>query len=114
MVIRRGEVWWAQLPEPAGSGPGFRRPVVIIQSNAFNESRIATVIVVVITSNLSLDAAPGNVRLRASLSGLPRASVVNVSQILTLDRSLLTTRVRRLPQDVFGRVEDGLRVSLAL
>ncbi|MGL5005738.1 MAG: type II toxin-antitoxin system PemK/MazF family toxin [Casimicrobium sp.] len=77
--MKRGEVWWADLPEPTGSGPGLRRPVLVVQANAFNESRIATVIVAVITSNLFLDNAPGHVRLGKYESGLPKPSVVNVS-----------------------------------
>src|SRR3954452_7931769 len=92
--VRRGEIWSADLPSPAGSGPGMRRPILIIQSNPFNESRIATVIVAVITSNLDLADAPGNLRIGKSDSGLSKASVVNVSQLVTIDRSLLSRRVR--------------------
>ena len=88
--MTRGEIWWASLPAPSGSGPGYRRPVLIIQSNPFNLSRISTVIVAAITSNLSLADAPGNVRVGKADSGLSRPSVVNVSQIVTVDRSLLT------------------------
>ena len=102
------------LPAPTGSGPGFRRPVLVIQSNPFNASRIATVIVAVITSNLSLAAAPGNVRVSKSASGLPKASVVNVSQLLTLDRSLLTGRVGALPDNVATQVDDGLKLVLGI
>lgn len=94
--MRRGEIWWASLPGPTGSGPGFRRPVLVVQSNSFNQSRISTVVVAVITSNLVLAEAPGNVRLSKSEAGLPRVSVVNVSQLLTIDRSLLTLRVKAL------------------
>jgi mRNA interferase MazF len=97
--MKRGEVWWASLPAPTGSGPGFRRPVVVVQSNPFNQSRIATVIVAIVTSNLALADAPGNVRVGKSESGLAKPSVVNVSQIITLDRELLTQRVRGLPAD---------------
>ncbi|WP_420797866.1 type II toxin-antitoxin system PemK/MazF family toxin, partial [Halorhodospira halochloris] len=82
--MKRGEIWWASLPEPTVSGPGFRRPVLIAQSTPFNSSRIATVVAVVITSNLRLSAAPGNVEIAKRESGLGRPSVVNVSQILTL------------------------------
>jgi mRNA interferase MazF len=88
--MKRGEVWWATLPGPTGSGPGYRRPVLVVQSNPFNLSRIATVVVAAITSNLSLAEAPGNVRLGRGDSGLPRASVVNVSQLVTLDRQRLS------------------------
>ncbi|HEX7025615.1 MAG TPA: type II toxin-antitoxin system PemK/MazF family toxin [Gammaproteobacteria bacterium] len=112
--MRRGEIWWASLQNPSGSGPGFRRPVLIIQSNPFNESRINTVTVAVITSNLSLADAPGNVRLSKSESGLPKASVVNVSQILTLDRNYLTERTGSLGARPLRLIDDGLRLALAL
>lgn len=112
--MKRGEVWWASLPDPVGSGPGLRRPVVIVQSNAFTESRIATVIVVVVTSNLALAEAPGNVRLAKSESGLPQPSVINVSQLITVDKSILTGKVKSLPSSVMRRVEDGIRLVLSL
>lgn len=113
-VVKRGEVWWATLPPPAGSGPGFRRPVLIIQSDPFNESRISTAIVAVITSNLALAEPPGNVRTGKAESGLPKPSVVNVSQVLTLDKTLLTERVRALSGTIMGRVDNGLRLALGL
>lgn len=112
--MRRGEIWWAALPEPVGSGPGMKRPVLVIQANPFNESRIATVIVAIITSNLALAEAPGNVRLAKTDSGLPKPSVVNVSQVLTIDQTLLTERLRVLPSQVMERVNLGLRLSLGL
>jgi mRNA interferase MazF len=112
--MKRGEVWWASLPAPAGSGPGYRRPVVVVQSNPFNQSRISTVTVAGITSNLALAEAPGNVRVGRAESGLAKASVVNVSQLVTLDRSQLTQRVRALPGDVVRAIDDGLRLSLSL
>ena len=112
--MKRGEVWWASLPPPAGSGPGFRRPVVVVQSNPFNQSRIATVVVAIVTSNLALADAPGNVRVGKSDSGLPKPSVVNVSQLITLDRELLTQRVRGLPADTIRRIDEGLRLALDL
>ena len=112
--MKRGEIWWATLPEPAGSGPGFRRPVLVVQSDAFNNSRIATVVVAVITSNLALAEAPRNVRLAKSDSGLPKASVVNVSQIITLGRSMLTARVKALPGKTAQQVNAGLRLVLGL
>src|SRR6185312_9021177 len=96
-TIKRGEIWWADLPEPRRSEPGYRRPVLVIQADSFNRSRIQTVIVAVITSNLGLAEAPGNVLLPARTSGLPRDSVVNVSQMLTLDRDYLSERAGRLP-----------------
>ena len=112
--MKRGEVWWASLPDPAGSGPGYRRPVLVIQSDPFNASRIATVIVAVITSNLALAEAPGNVRVAKADSGLSKPSVVNVSQLVTLDRSLLSGKVRTLPGAVLEKVEGGLRLVLGL
>ena len=112
--MKRGEVWWASLPEPVGSGPGMRRPVVVVQSNPFNDSRIATAIVAVVTSNLALADAPGNVRISKFESGLSKPSVVNVSQMLTVDRELLTHRVKMLPGRVIARIDDGLRLALAL
>lgn len=112
--MKRGELWWATLPEPTGSGPGYRRPVLVVQSKPFNESCIATAIVAVVTSNLALTDAPGNVRLAKSDTGLPKTSVVNVSQLITLDRSLLTSKVKTLPDKVMSRVDEGLRLVLAL
>jgi len=112
--MKRGEVWWASLPVPIGSGPGLRRPVLVIQANPFNDSRIATVIVAVITSNLALAVAPGNVRLGKAESGLPKPSVVNVSQLVTIDKALLTSRIRALPAEPMRLVEDGLRLVLAV
>jgi mRNA interferase MazF len=112
--VKRGEIWWAALPPPSGSGPGFRRPVLVIQSDPFNESRISTAIVAVITSNLALADAPGNVRATKAESGLSRPSIVNVSQVLTIDRALLTDRVRPLSAEFMQRVDNGLRLVLGL
>jgi mRNA interferase MazF len=112
--IRRGDIWWARLPSPVGSGPGYRRPVLVIQNDIFNESRIETVVVASITSNTELGRAPGNVRLDASLTHLDKDSVVNVSQIATLDRRILTTRVVSLPEEIMDRVAFGLRLVLAV
>jgi mRNA interferase MazF len=112
--MRRGEVWWASLPAPDGSGPGLRRPVLIGQSNPFNESRIHTVVVAVITSNLGLVNARGNVRLNRAQSGLPKPSVVNVSQLITADKRRLTERVVALSLRVLSRVEAGVRLVLGL
>jgi mRNA interferase MazF len=92
--MRRGEVRWVFLPTPDSSGPGMRRPVLVVQSNPFNESQIATVIVLVITSNLALAQTRGNVRVSRTHSGLPKVSVVNVSQVYTLDKRRLTQRVK--------------------
>ena len=113
-MIRRGEIWWASLPAPRGSEPGYRRPVAIVQADAFNRSRIATVVVAAITANLDLADAPGNVRLPATASGLSRDSVINVSQLLTLDRRFLTARAGELPHDLRARLDEGLRLALAL
>lgn len=112
--MKRGEIWWATLPAPTGSGPGFRRPVVIVQSNPFNESRIATVVAAIVTSNLALADAPGNVRVAKGESGLKKPSVVNISQLVTLDRELLTQRVRALPADTMRAIDEGLRLMLGL
>ena len=112
--MKRGELWWASLPAPTGSGPGFRRPVLVVQSDPFNASRISTVVVAVVTSNLALADAPGNVRVARSESGLSKASVVDVSQLMTLDRALLTQRVRALPSSTLQRVDEGIRLLLGL
>src|SRR3990172_11034653 len=105
----RGEVWWASLGVPAASEPGYRRPVLVIQSDLFNQSAIRTVVCVAITSNLDLEQAPGNVMLSAKASGLPGNSVVNVSQIVTVDRSFLTDRTGTVPRGVLRDVDTGLR-----
>ena len=112
--MQRGEIWWAVLPAPKGSGPGKRRPVLIVQSDAFNASRIQTVIVAVITSNLELAAAPGNIMLRRRDTGLSKDSVVNVSQLITLDRTFLTERVSELPKRLAGKLDEGLRVVVGI
>ena len=112
--MERGEIWWAELPDPTASEPGFRRPVVVVQSNAFNRSRILTVIAVVLTSNLRLAEAPGNVLVPASDSGLPKDSVANVSQVITVDRTFLTERCGRLPMHLVKSIDDGLRLVLSL
>lgn len=114
MVIDRGEVRWAELSEPRGAEPGFRRPVVVMQSNAFNRSRIGTVIVVVLTSNLRLLDSPGNVLIPAKLAGLTRDSVANVSQVMTVDRRDLGEAAGRLDALTLKRIEAGLRLVLAL
>jgi mRNA interferase MazF len=110
----RGEIWWANLPEPVGSEPGYDRPVLIIQDDTFTQSNINTVIVVMITSNLKLAAAPGNVLLPRAASGLPKDSVANVSQILTLDKKFLIERIGSLPDELQLEVDDGIRTILYL
>jgi len=112
--VKRGEIWWADLPIPRGSEPGFRRPVLVVQADSFNASQIGTIVVAAITSNLRLADAPGNVRLTRRQSRLSRESVVNVSQLLTLDREFLVERVGTLPAAAFDAVESGLRLVLSL
>jgi len=112
VVISQGEIWWADLPEPAGSGPGFRRPMVVVQSDALNRSRIGTVVCVPLTTNLKWSLAPCNVPLSARLTGLPKNSVANVSQIVTVDRDILTTRVGKLPLSKLELVLSGIAVIL--
>ena len=112
--MERGTVWWAQLPDPVASEPGFRRPVVIIQANSFNRSRIRTVVVIVLTSNLRFAEAPGNVLVSATESGLTKDSVANVSQIITIDRTFLTEKCSRLPSRIIKSIDDGIRLVLSL
>ncbi len=114
MVVERGEVWWADLGEPIGAEPGYRRPIVIVQSDAFNRSRIETTVALIITSNLQLLDAPGNVLIRAKESGLPKDSVANVTQLATVDRAMLTERVGRVPRRLMARIDDGLHLVLSL
>ena len=113
-MIKRGEIWWAELADPRGSEPGFRRPVVVVQADSFNQSQIGTVMVAAITSNLDLAEAPGNLRVSRRDSKLPRDSVINVSQVLTLDRRFLAERVGRLPGQVIEEIDLGLRLILSL
>jgi mRNA interferase MazF len=112
MVIAQGEVWWADLDEPIGSTAGYRRPVIVVQGEAFNRSAIATVVCVPVTSNMKWSRAPGNVLLKPHHSGLPRESVANVSQVLALDRFVLTERVGRLPSAKLDLVLRGIDVVL--
>jgi mRNA interferase MazF len=112
--VRRGEVWWAELPEPVASEPGYPRPLLIVQSDDFNRSRIHTVIAVVLTTNLRLAEAPGNVAVAKEDTALPRDSVANVSQIITLDKTFLTERVSQVSDRIIMLVEDGIRTVLAL
>jgi mRNA interferase MazF len=111
-VISQGEIWWADLPDPAGSGPGFRRPVIVVQGDSFNRSKIATVLCVPLTSNLKWADAPGNVPLEARLTGLSKDSVGNVLQVVTLDKSLLTERVGKLSRAKTDLVLAGIDVVL--
>jgi mRNA interferase MazF len=114
MVMLRGEVWWASLPDPVGSEPGFRRPVIIVQSDAFNRSGLRTVVVAALTSNVRLTDAPGNVFVPRAASGLSRDSVVNVSQLFTVDRSQLSDRQRKLSGRTMTAIDRGLRLVLDL
>jgi len=112
VVISQGEIWWADLPAAVGSGPGFRRPVVVVQGDALNRSRLATAVCVPLTSNLRWADAPGNVLLAAMTTGLPRDSVANASQIIALDRSLLDERTGKLPRAKLELLLSGLDVVL--
>lgn len=112
--MERGEIWWANIPPPHGSEPGYRRPVLVVQTDRFNASRLQTVVVVAFTSNLQRAAAPGNVLCRKRETGLGNDSVANVSQLAALDKKWLMSRVSRLPRHLFGEVEAGLRLVLGL
>ncbi len=112
-MISQGEIWWVDLPEPKGSRPGYRRPILVVQGNAFNRSRIDTVVCVAITSTLRLALAPGNVLIKASQSGLPKDSVANASQLATLNKDELRDRVGRVPRTLFLRVLEGIALVLS-
>lgn len=112
MVISQGDVWWVDLSEPIGSAPGFKRPVLVIQGDPLNQSRIATVICVVLTSNLKWGSAPGNVRLSSKITGLPKDSVANVSQVITVDRDLLETRVGKISGSKLTQVLQGIDIVM--
>ena len=112
--MNRREIWWAGLPAPQGSEPGYRRPVLIVQNDKINQSNINTTIAIGITSNTSLAAAPGNVLLRSSISGLYKDSVANVSQILTVDKRSLTEYVGELNHQIMRQIDEGLRLVLSL
>lgn len=107
-MVAQGEVWWADLPGPSGSEPGFRRPVLVVQGDAFNRSRIATAVCVALTSNPRWAEAPGNVELTARMTGLAKSSVANVSQLVTLDRDTLTERVGKVSKAKLNLVFDGI------
>lgn len=112
--MNRGEIWWSNLPDPQGSEPGYRRPVIIISSDAFNRSRIRTILAVVISSNLRLAKAPGNVMLPAEETGLLKNSVANVSQVITIDKSFLSECAGIVPAKLLKRIEAGLRLVMDL
>ena len=113
-MVGRGQIWWVDLSEPLGSAPGFTRPVIIVQADAFNRSRIGTVIAVVITSNIRLADAPGNVLLHANKTGLRKDSVANVSQIITIDKQALREQAGELNNKMMRLIDDGIRLALAL
>ena len=112
--MNRGQIWWVELPEPAASEPGYRRPVIIVQSDEFNRSLINTVVVVAITSNLRLADAPGNIKLSRAKTGLDRESVANVSQIVTIDKPLLSEQIGQLDKPTMQQLDEGLAVVLGL
>jgi mRNA interferase MazF len=112
VVIAQGEVWWADLPSPEGSEPGFRRPVIVVQGDSLNRSKIATVVCVPLTSNLKWAGAPGNVRLDAAHAGLPKDSVANVSAIVAVDKSFLTERVGRVTAAKLKLILGGVDIVL--
>ena len=114
MVVERGQIWWADLGEPDGAEPGYKRPVLVMQSDAFNRSRIQTVIGVVLSTNARLIDAPGNVLLPAKATGLPKDSVANVSQVITVDRDFLVEPAGRIRGQFLKDVENGLRLVLGL
>jgi len=114
VVVARGEIWWTDLAEPRGSEPGFRHPILVLQADAFNRSRIRTVVGVVVSSNMRLLEAPGNVLLPANQVGLPKDSVANVTQLVTVDRDYLEERAGKVPSKTLARVDAGLRLVLDL
>ncbi len=113
-MIERGTIWWADLGEPRGAKPGFRRPVLVVQADAFNRSRIQTVVSVILSSNLRLLDAPGNALVPAKLSGLPKDSVANVSQVVTLNRGDLQEQAGRLDAPTMRQVGAGIRLVLGM
>ncbi len=112
--MKRGEIWWASMRAPRGSEPGYRRPVVIVQSNDFNQSRINTVIVAAITTNLKLAQAPGNFFISGKSAGLKSKSVVNVSQLITISKDFLSERVGRLSNKHVLEIDEGIKLVLSL
>ena len=114
MVVERGDIWWADLADPRGSEPGSRRPLLIVQADAFNRSRLQTALGLALTTNLRLAAAPGNVLLPATEVGLPRESVANVTQLVTVDHDYLLELVGQVPPHLMARIDDGLRLVLGL
>lgn len=114
MVAQRGQIWWADLREPRGSGPGYRRPIIVIQANSFNKTNLSTVIVAIVTSNMDLGDMPGNVRLTTGTTGLDNDSVVNITQLLTVDRADLVEYVGSVSDRKMDQIDRGLRLVLSL
>jgi mRNA interferase MazF len=112
VVISQGDIWWADLQNPVGSGPGFRRPVVVVQSDSLNRSHIVTVVCVPLTSNTKWAMAPGNVFLPTRSTGLSKDSVANVSQIMSLDKAFLTERVAHIPKSQLRQILSGIDIVL--
>ena len=112
--MNRGDIWWADLPVPVGSEPGYRRPFLIVQGNEFNRSGLNTVICVGLTTNTNLGGLPGNVLLSTKETGLPKDSVVNVTQVVTLDQSFLSDRVGTVSASAMAKVNFGLKLVLDL
>jgi len=112
MVIAQGDVFWLDTGAPRGSGPGFRRPHVVVQNDVFNASRIQTAVLCAVTSNLTRAKAPGNLLLRKGEANLPRPSVVNVSQVVTVDKSVLKEKIGTLSRQRISEIVAGLRLVL--
>lgn len=113
-MIRRGQIWWVDFGEPRGSEPGYRHPALVLQRDEVNASRLATVVVVVLTSNKALASAPGNTLLPRKDTGLPMDSVANASQMATLNKDDLDTLVGTIPRRLLDKVNDGVRWFLHL
>jgi mRNA interferase MazF len=113
-MVNRGQIWWADLPDPVASEPGYKRPVIVIQADEFNKSSINTVVVVAITSNVRLADAPGNVKLPKSKAGLNKESVANVSQILTMDKQFLVEKIGHLDNHTMQELDEGIALVLGL
>ena len=112
--MKRGQIWWAELPDPQASEPGYKRPVLIVQADEFNSSRISTVIVVSLTSNLKLADAPGNVYISKTKTDLSKDSIANVSQIITLDKDFLTEQIGALDNFTLRQIDAGLQLVLSV
>ncbi|HEU5002028.1 MAG TPA: type II toxin-antitoxin system PemK/MazF family toxin [Actinomycetota bacterium] len=113
-VVRRGEIWWVDFGDPIGSAPAYRRPAAIVSSDRFNRSKVATVIVAAVTSNLRLADSPGNVALAPGDGGLPMPSVINITQLLSIGRDLLLGQAGRLAPAHLRALDQGLRLVLDL